>query len=210
MLLIMDKERILSVFLPVKKQFTNFISRYECSLIHIEFGFESNYFNTNIGNDFIAIILNKCCANNFHEFLKDSYKGTSDINFYHTEEHTYNYGMTPFDLRYRFVTLKDVTDKNDHDKTKQIDNRKFILLQENDCFINFSYDTIMYFNKNNGRFGLICDIENAKNIFFKNWNEKLSIFFIFDRCCLMVRDIVEMVDGFVCDSDTFIQNFRCT
>ena len=62
MLLIMDKERILSVFLPVKKQFTNFISRYECSLIHIEFGFECNYFNTNIGNDFIAIILNKCCG----------------------------------------------------------------------------------------------------------------------------------------------------
>ena len=49
-----------------------------------------------------------------------------------------------------------------------------------------------------------------KTFFLKIGTKNYPNFFIFDRCCLMVRDIVEMVDGFVCDSDTFIQNFRCT
>ena len=104
----MDKERVLSVFLPIKKDFLNFIKRYTCSLIHIQFGFESNCFNTNIGTDFISIVLNKCCANTIYEFDKFSYKCSSDINVYYTEEYVYNYGMTPFDLCYQFVTLKQI------------------------------------------------------------------------------------------------------
>ena len=201
----MDKERVLSVFLPIKKDFLNFIKRYTCSLIHIQFGFESNCFNTNIGTDFISIVLNKCCANTIYEFDKFSYKCSSDINVYYTEEYVYNYGMTPFDLCYQFVTLKQISDENDYINTKQIDNKKFILLQQNDNYMDFLYDTIIYFNNNNGRFGIICDVQNAKNIIENN--EHLTLY-LFDRCCLMIRDIVEMIDGYVCDSDTFIHHVR--
>ena len=104
--------------------------------------------------------------------------------------------MTPFDLRYRFVTLN---------KTLANDNMKFMFLKDNDSYIDFPYDTTIYFNNSNGRLGLICDIQSIQTK-----NEQINLMFIFDRCCLIVRDIVKMVDGYVCDSNTVIRNLRCT
>ena len=192
----MDKKHILSVFLPIRKDFLNFCNRYTCSLIHIEFGFESNYFNTNIGNDFISMIKIKCCTNNIYQFEKSLYKGCNSLNVCFIEDYVYNYGMTPFDLRYRFVTLN---------KTLANDNMKFMFLKDNDSYIDFPYDTTIYFNNSNGRLGLICDIQSIQTK-----NEQINLMFIFDRCCLIVRDIVKMVDGYVCDSNTIIHNLRCT
>ena len=189
----MDQDRVLAVFLHVIDYFMQWICATKHCLLVIEFGFQQpHFFQTNIGKDFINKVYVRCCSNDLI-----NYKMT-DSNViekpFVLNERLYRYNMTPFDLRYRLFHLSELVEHKHH-----------YILKEGDCYITVPHNIIVFFNESTGRLGISCDIEAARTNYKKeNNNNTLSDFFLLHQCCLIVRDLCEMIESCIHDIDTSI------
>ena len=188
----MDHERVLSVFLHVIDYFIQWISATEHCLLLVELGFQQpSFFQTNTGEDFIQKIYVKFCSNalSTHKICNNTVIEKPFI----IHERIYRYSMTPFDLRYRLFHLSEL-----------VDHKYRYVLKNNDSFFTTVYGIIIIFNKTTGRLGIACDIESARSQFQKETGQKLSDFFLLHQCCLIIRDIIGIIENTIADIDTSI------
>ena len=188
----MNQERVLAVFSTVINHFLQWLSATEHSLFVIECGFLQDFvFHTNIGKDLINKIYIKCCSNNIQKFIQTS-SCTQEKPFIVHEQY-YHYYMTPFDLRYRVFHLSE-----------HVDNKYRYILCNNDNYFYTVHGIIIFFNDDTGRLGLACDIESAHINYYKQVHKSISYFYLIHQCCLILRDLCEMIENTILDVDTSI------
>ena len=188
----MNQERVLAVFSTVINHFFQWLSATEHSLFVIECGFLQDFvFHTNIGKDLINKIYIKCCSNNIQKFIQTS-SCTQEKPFIVHEQY-YHYYMTPFDLRYRVFHLSE-----------HVDNKYRYILCNNDNYFYTVHGIIIFFNDDTGRLGLACDIESARINYYKQEHKSISDFYLIHQCCLILRDLCEMIENTILDVDTSI------
>jgi hypothetical protein len=188
----MNQERVLAVFSTVINHFLQWLSATEHSLFVIECGFFQDFvFHTNIGKDLINKIYIKCCSNNIQKFIQTS-SCTQEKPFIVHEQY-YHYYMTPFDLCYRVFHLSE-----------HVDNKYRYILCNNDNYFYTVHGIIIFFNDDTGRLGLACDIESARINYYKQEHKSISDFYLIHQCCLILRDLCEMIENTILDVDTSI------
>ena len=188
----MNQERVLAVFSTVINHFLQWLSLTEHSLFVIECGFLQDFvFHTNIGKDLINKIYIKCCSNNIQKFIQTS-SCTQEKPFIVHEQY-YHYYMTPFDLRYRVFHLSE-----------HVDNKYRYILCNNDNYFYTVHGIIIFFNDDTGQLGLACDIESARMNYYKQEHKSISDFYLIHQCCLILRDLCEMIENTILDVDTSI------
>ena len=188
----MNQERVLAVFSTVINHFLQWLSATEHSLFVIECGFLQDFvFHTNIGKDLMNKIYIKCCSNNIQKFIQTS-SCTQEKPFIVNEQY-YHYYMTPFNLRYRVFHLSE-----------HVDNKYHYILCNNDNYFYTVHGIIIFFNDDTGRLGLACDIESARINYYKQEHKSISDFYLIHQCCLILRDLCEMIENTILDVDTSI------
>lgn len=188
----MDQDRVLSVFLHVIDYFVQWTSATKHCLLVIEFGFQQpSFFQTNIGKDFVNKIYVRCCSNDLQSYKSKEWNVIEKPFVIH--ERIYRYNMTPFDLRFRLFHLSELVDHKYH-----------FVLKKDDTFFALPHDIILFFNEHTGRLGIACDIEAARTNYHKEHKNTLSDFFLLHQCCLIIRDICEMIESCIADIDTSI------
>ena len=88
--------------------------------------------------------------------------------------------------------------------SEHVDNKYRYILCNNDNYFYTVHDIIIFFNYETGRLGLACDIELARINYYKKEHKNISDFYLIHQCCLILRDLCEMIENTILDVDTSI------
>lgn len=154
------------------------------SMFTIECGYyvscsKHSYFHTNIGDDFLALIHARFMNNNLQEYTKK--RNEESLCTFVVHEKMYRYHQTPFDIHCRLFHFGPNNNTYEH------------ILEEGDLYFTCMYDIVIYFNRNSGHLGVICEL---------NKHEHVSVFYLIHQCLLIIRDFVHIIENTVNDQNT--------